>query len=159
MNPRLGFALFTVLCLGCGSPPAHLSEADIATIRRIEQEFVAASVARDFDRILAQRTADIVWYPPNAPAQNGPDAVRRFLSTNPPIIRFTATPVETKGYGGIAYNRGSYSATVVVGKDTIVDPGKYVQVWHRQLDGSWRIAFEAWNSDTPITAVVPPKKR
>jgi ketosteroid isomerase-like protein len=32
----------------------------------------------------------------------------------------------------------------------IADTGKYLEVWRRQLDGSWLIAWETFNSSLPV---------
>jgi ketosteroid isomerase-like protein len=32
----------------------------------------------------------------------------------------------------------------------IMDRGKYVAVWKKQADGSWKVAAESFNSDLPV---------
>ena len=29
------------------------------------------------------------------------------------------------------------------------DDGKYIEIWKRQADGSWKIAYDIFNSDLP----------
>ena len=143
-----GLAAAAAVSTSCQTTGA-ISEADQVEIRRIEQEFATAVVTNDIDKILAQRTADIVWYPPNSPVLTGRASIRKSLEANPPSIRFAVTASHTEGYGDLAYNRGTYTATSVIATDTLTDRGKYLQVWRRQRDGSWLIAAEIWNSDTP----------
>jgi uncharacterized protein (TIGR02246 family) len=147
------------LVMGCASGDDRLSEADVAAIRAIEQEFAQASIARDFDRVLAQRTDDIVWMPPNSPALVGKDAVRQALEANPPASGFVITSEQTEGSDDLAYDRGTYVYSVVVGTDTVNEGGKYLQILRRQPDGSWRLAVEIWNANQPPPPPAPAPAR
>jgi uncharacterized protein (TIGR02246 family) len=120
----------------------------VAAIRHVEQEFVQAQLAGNLDSVLALRTADIVWLAPNAPFLAGKAAIREFLqkSGSPLMTHFEVTPLWTEGRGDLAYNRGKYTATMVAGRDTTQEVGKYLQIWRRQDDGSWRIAVDIWNA-------------
>jgi ketosteroid isomerase-like protein len=35
------------------------------------------------------------------------------------------------------------------------DRGKYVTVWRKQADGSWRVVRDVFNSDLPVPGPVP----
>ena len=56
--------------------------------------------------------------------------------------------------GDYAIERGTYMWTLHpktgTGSD-IVDNGKYVTVWERQADSSWKIVRDIFNSDRPGT--------
>jgi ketosteroid isomerase-like protein len=42
--------------------------------------------------------------------------------------------------GDLAYETGSYSFTIVPeGKEARVVKGRYVEVWRKQMDGSWKM--------------------
>ena len=32
----------------------------------------------------------------------------------------------------------------------IPDHGKYIEIWRRQSDGSWKVALDIFNSDLPL---------
>jgi ketosteroid isomerase-like protein len=134
-----------------------LSEADIAAINQLGTDFVQATLARDFDRILAQRTDSVVWMPPGAPAIKGKAALRQFLEAGPRAVRFEATPVYTDGRDDLAFARGSYVYAAEAGADTVTETGKYVAVLFRQPDGAWLVGLEMWNSDAPPPAPTSPE--
>ena len=42
---------------------------------------------------------------------------------------------------------------------TVNDTGKYVCVWKKQADGSWKAEVDTWNSDLPVVAAAPVGKK
>jgi len=65
--------------------------------------------------------------------------------------------------GDVAYSYGTYasSATGPDGKP-MQDKGKYVTVYRKQADGSWKAVVDTFNSDLPMTpppAPAPQKKK
>ena len=61
-------------------------------------------------------------------------------------VKFTTQDVEVSG--DIAVETGTYSMTVgPKGQKGAADSGKYITVWKRQADGSWKIHRDISNSD------------
>jgi uncharacterized protein (TIGR02246 family) len=61
--------------------------------------------------------------------------------------KFTTDNVEVSG--DLAVETGTYSMTVVPkGAKAMPDAGKYITVWKRQSDGTWKIYRDISNSDT-----------
>ncbi len=61
---------------------------------------------------------------------------------------------EVEASGDWAFVRGTYTQTVTPkagGAATLVD-GKFLAIWKRQADGSWKMYIDCFNSN------VPPKK-
>jgi uncharacterized protein (TIGR02246 family) len=146
--------------VACQQRPAPLTDAEVAEIRRVEQQFVRAELAGNIDSVLALRTPDIVWLAPNAPFLAGKPAIRGFLEKSGiRLTSFEVTPLWTEGRGDLAYNRGKYASAAVAGGDTTKETGKYLQIWRRQDDGSWRIAVDIWNTDSPPPPTVTPRRR
>ena len=59
----------------------------------------------------------------------------------------------------IAYEYGTYSLDTI-GKDGKVSTqtGKYVVVWKKQPDNTWKVAIDTDNSDAPPPAPAPPAR-
>lgn len=75
--------------------------------------------------------------------------VGRILSRSITDIQFDI--VEVGGAGDIAYVYGKYSLTMAPeGKEPVKDIGKYIEIWNRQPDGSWKVALDIFNSDLPL---------
>ncbi|MBA2471329.1 MAG: hypothetical protein H0V41_03460 [Pseudonocardiales bacterium] len=52
--------------------------------------------------------------------------------------------------GDLAYSTGTYAFA-----NPPIDKGKFVDVWKKQADGSWKAVIDIFNSDLPVT---PPAK-
>jgi len=137
----------------CGSAQsAALSEADRAAIRQAHAEAVKAANSGNWPGWVAQFADDGAVMPPNADAVQGRAAILKWAESYPPISDFQANLVEIEGTSTIAYVRGSYSLKVTPPGVTvpIADKGKFIEIWRKQADGSWKVAHDMFNSDVPL---------
>ncbi len=66
-------------------------------------------------------------------------------------------PVEIDFKEGLAYEIGIYSLKFQPKSENqaqaivlnVTETGKYITVWKHQMDGSWQIAVDIWNTNTP----------
>ena len=104
----------------------------------------------DLDKFTSFLSSNANFYPPHAPAQRGADAFRRAfgeLRKMPGFsLSWTAENAEVASSADIAYSTGTYTATI--GGTT--DSGKYLTIWRKQADGSWKVIEDMFNSDLPI---------
>ena len=58
--------------------------------------------------------------------------------------------LEVSSSNDMAYTMGSYQ-TRLMGEDgkLATEPGKWLSVWKKQSDGSWRIVADTYNTDIP----------
>ena len=91
-----------------------------------------------------------VMLPPNGVAVQGRQAIQKWMGEFPPISEFKLEAVDVDGRGDVAYARGNYSMTLSPpGIAPIRDHGKWVEVWRKQADGSWKMRWDIFNSDVP----------
>jgi uncharacterized protein (TIGR02246 family) len=134
------------------APPVDTRAADEAAIRAASAAWSKASTAKDLDKAVAFYSDDAVQMPPKVPAIKGKEAIRKswtpMLAMPGPGLSFQTAAVEVARSGDIAYETGSYdfSTTDKKGK-TSDEKGKYVVVWKKQTDGSWKAAIDMDNSD------------
>ena len=90
--------------------------------------------------------------PPNGEAVRGRDAIIAWNENFPPYDDLQFTQVEVDGSGDMAFVYGTYSMVMTVseGEEPANDRGKYIEIWRRQADGSWKVALDIFNSDMPI---------
>ncbi len=114
-----------------------------AKIRALDAEWQSAVTAKDLDRTVSFYAQDAVMLIPGAALARGPDAIRaswKLTLADPNFaVKFSPLDVQADRYGHMAYEIGEYLFT---GSDSQgharTSKGKYVGVWSRQSDGSWK---------------------
>lgn len=131
------------------------------TIRDSDAQWSAAAAARDVDKLISFYGEDAVVLPAHATIATTRDAIRKIfqnlLSTPEINLTWKPTKVDVAGSGDIAYSLGTYDLTAPdeSGK-TVADHGKYVAIWKKQRDGSWKVVTDIWNSDLRFPSSPPP---
>jgi ketosteroid isomerase-like protein len=162
MEKRLVLMMGMAVCLefsgGC-QRPVGLSEADRTAIRRADQtdRSMKMMIAKDWKGDLDLYAEDAIQMPPNQVAVQGKAAILAWDEAFPPFSNFQEKSLEVEGQGNMAYDRGTYSMTVTLaGKEPIEEHGKYLTIWRKQADGSWKISRTIYNSDLPLPAPEKP---
>jgi uncharacterized protein (TIGR02246 family) len=132
--------------------PVDTRAADEAAIRAASLAWSQASRAKDLDKSVAVYTEDAVQMSPKAAAVHGKDAIRKgwtqMFAAPGPGLSFQTTSVEVAKSGDIAYETGTYDfATTGKNGKTNDEKGKYVVVWKKQSDGSWKAAVDMDNTN------------
>jgi ketosteroid isomerase-like protein len=141
-------AMTLALVLACSPIPAlagGLSNSDIAAIHTARAARSAAIAAGDAAAAAAVATEDGVILPPSLPPRQGQAALHEWF-TNFPFRSLVFTSIEIDGANGMAYDRGTYEGTLRNGG---VTQGKYLWIWKKQSNGSWRVAIAMWNLNAP----------
>jgi len=147
--------LITVSCciaiLGCDTKVDL--EAERATVLRIDKEWSSAvAEGRDQDRIVSFWADDAVVYPPGFPAVVGKEAIRQYIAESFKIPGFSlgwvSTQVTVSPGGDFAYTTGKNHFIVndSEGKP-VTSYGKFVTVWRKEVDGSWKSVIDIWNAE------------
>jgi uncharacterized protein (TIGR02246 family) len=152
--------LLSFLTLACAGPtPEQTAPAapDPATVRQA----IEAANARQIDAILkgdvegaaANYAEDAIFMNPGAPAAQGKAALVALFDGMIQATTFSDVRMQTNDVvvgGDLAVENGSYRWTLTPkGGKPMPDSGKYMTVWRRQADGSWRIIRDINNSDVP----------
>jgi uncharacterized protein (TIGR02246 family) len=124
----------------------------INAIDRTREMHVAALNANDALAWAGCFAPDAVQMPPNDAANVGIDSIRAWTTGMLTAFRVEfALDVEELEVtdGAWAFERGGYTITLTPagGGDAVRDRGKYITIYARQVDGSWLIARDIWNSD------------
>ncbi len=149
------FVLVMVVAVACtpAGEETATAEADVEAIIRAHREYRAAFNAGDLDSLQTFVTDDVVWMSPGDPLLIGKEAIRRW--DEPLFDRFTFeytfSSDEVVVAGNWAFERGAFALTLIpkAGGESFHASGKYVWIWQRQADGSWKNARAIWNRDSP----------
>lgn len=132
--------------------PGNLSAQDEAAVRAVGSEWTRAASAGDGNAIGALYASDATLLPPMEPIRHGESAKQYWIDfTNgfSGTIEFTATAVE--GRGGLAYEVGTYQSRLTPkkagAKPLPTEEGKYIVIYKKEADGSWKIIYDIWNAN------------
>lgn len=88
--------------------------------------------------------------PPNGEMASGGDAIRTiFGGLIDAGISGDLTSIDAKISCDMGYDVGTYT---LMDGDTVVDTGKFIEIFHRGDDGKWLITNDMWSSDLPPIA-------
>lgn len=129
------------------SAPSQLMDADRA--------FAAAAAARGLDGWMSFFAPDAVRLTPGAEPVRGTDAIR--ASDAPtfanPAVRLTWAPVDgglfADGSHGWTIGRYEVHRRAADGSDTVAGRGRYVTLWRREANGTWRVILDTGSPDPP----------
>lgn len=138
-----------VLC-SC-APPKH----DVAQVRKIIEEMTKKSekemIAGVMDTTFANYTQDAMSMPNNGPMLKGKTAIREYymqmMATGMKFSNVSFTTTDVQVSGDFAYEVGTYAMTMQMPQmGEMSEEGKYLTVYEKAQDGTWKIKVETWNS-------------
>jgi len=132
--------------------------ADVRAVKDLLAGYPKASMAKDagfFESTYYQD--DAIRLQPNGLPVRGKEEIVKWTNNN--FANYTQTDIllgvdEVLSSGDLAVARGTYTGTSAPRASDLPansDPTKWVGVYKRQPDGSWKCAFDIWNSDAPAT--------
>jgi len=128
-----------------------MSHGEKAALLERDREWAAlASEGKDVERILSFWTDDAKVFPVGLPVVEGKQAIREFVtgSLSIPGFRISWEPAEVvvAPSGDMGYTTGRNHLTMPDASGNLqTDNGRYVTVWRRESDGTWRCLIDIWN--------------
>jgi uncharacterized protein (TIGR02246 family) len=152
---------FAIVCLASA---ADTKSAIEKALRDLDAQWSAAAEAKDLDKTVSYYAEDAIVMPPNASAATTKEAIRsawkEMLTSPGAAISWKATTVEVAKAGDLAYVSGTYEETMTdASGKPVKDRGKYVELFKKQADGTWKVVADIWNSDLPAPAPAPSEKK
>lgn len=137
------------------TPAAPASDADVASVRATieaaNQALTASMLKGDAAAATAHYAEDAIAMQPGMPAMRGRAAIQQGFQgmMGAMTIKAATFTIDDVMVGGdMAVETGHYTMTQQpTGGKAMDDAGKYIAVWKRQSDGSWKIVRDVNNSD------------
>jgi len=120
-----------------------------SAIEAANAKFSEAFARGDIKALSSMYTSDAIAFPPDSEMVRGNEAIGEYWkATRESGVRSAVlTTVEVSRSGDVAYEVGKVSLTIQpAGKEPATAMAKYVVVWKRQTDGSWKLHRDIWNS-------------
>jgi uncharacterized protein (TIGR02246 family) len=151
-------ALLSAGCGGGGSETPRTVDVgqDKQQVQAAGQRIWSAVARNDTAGLVAEYADDSIIFPPNAPMIQGKPAITTFLGDLFASTTFrdaVGTIADIRVSGDLAVETGHYAWTLVPpGGTPMPDKGKYVHVWARTPDGTWKVIRYFSNSDLAAPA-------
>ena len=147
---------FSVLT-GCNRSPVVDILAEAKAINAIEEQWDAAIIGKDADKIISFFAPDAVVMNQNAPSFIGLESIERsleswFADTTNHHNTFTSAidTIEFSASGDLAYARGTNRIKMSTSNGIVEDIDKWITIY-RKINGEWKVIVDIWNSDIPIS--------
>jgi len=131
-----------------------VQQAVRSRIEETNAEFSAVASRGDAAAIAALYTDDAVVLAPNAEMVRGKQAIKGLFDgmiqqLGPPQL--TLRTLQLDEVGDMANEIGEYTLKFQpAGGEPVTDIGKYVVIWKRQGDDSWKLHIDIWNTNSPL---------
>jgi uncharacterized protein (TIGR02246 family) len=152
----LSLALLTVACSTTPAPAPDTRAADVQAVKDVEAAWVKDAASKDAEKWASYFTDDGSGLYPGAATLHGKAAIRAamapyFADPNFALTFQSTRTVASKG-GDLVYSEGTYSMTMTdpKTKKPMTDKGKFLTVYAKQADGSWKAVADTFNSDSPM---------
>jgi uncharacterized protein (TIGR02246 family) len=123
-----------------------------AAIEVANAKFSEAFARGDAKALSAMYTSDAIAFPPDSEMIRGNEAIGAYWkATRDGGVQSAVLTTDDVGRSGdVAYEAGKVSLSIQpAGKEPTTATAKYVVVWKRQPDGSWKMHRDIWNSLPP----------
>lgn len=154
--------LIACLALAASAGPAsgQAAKADPhrARIEKLGKSFTDAFDRGDVAAVAGMYAEDAVVLPPDGDLVKGRAAIQGiwqgFRDMGGKSMKFTVLDVDASG--NLIVETGLAELQVQpAGAAAVTVPVKYVVVWKKQKDGSWKISRDIWNGMAAATAAAP----
>jgi ketosteroid isomerase-like protein len=122
-------------------------------LTQLDDDWSKAAATRNVDAVASFYAADAIAYPPNAPAAIGQPAAKEiwasYFADSTFSISWKTDHAGVSRSGDLGFTAGTYEDSFK-GPDgaPVTEKGKYVCVWAKQADGTWKAVHDIWNSDS-----------
>lgn len=153
------FLALAALSTGCSTAPAPVPDtraADVQAVKDVEAAWVKDLATKDADKFASYFAEDSRGLYPGGATLNGRAAIKAAIApmlADPNFaMSFQATQVIASKGGDMVYTHGTYTMTTTDAKTKkpMTDKGKYLTIYAKQADGSWKAVADTFNSDSPM---------
>jgi len=154
-KPSVVLAVVLLVSLFC---PILLAQGqgkkgEVDKVRSAADALADAYDRLDVEKILSLYAEDATYLIEDAEMLRGKEAIRKYFSQElPEKVEFKRDVVELKVEGELAYEIVNQVVTLQMkGQPPQTIPNKYIHVWKKQKDGSWKLLVDMFNRRTKPT--------
>jgi len=150
----LGGLALLLLAASCAPKAAPVDSAALArTLTQLDDDWSKAAATRDAATVAAFYAADAVAYPPGEPVAVGREAAQKvwaaYFADSTYTISWQTEHASVAESGELGFTAGTYQDSYRGPDGGMVEAkGKYLCVWKKQADGTWKATNDMWNADS-----------
>lgn len=154
-SPATLWTLILGVVIGCSPQPAIDLDAERTALMNADRAWAEAYAASESpaDVFAGQMTDEAVLLPPDAPLAQGREAIRAAISGLEATPGFSVTwgplVADVGGAGDLGFTRGTYHIELAGTDGPLMIDGKYLTIWRKQPDGTWKVVADMFNADGP----------
>ncbi len=125
--------------------------ADARALAKLDDDWSAAAATRDAAKVASFYADDALAYPPNEPVAVGRAAAQKVWAAYfaDPSYKISWKTTHAEVNGDLGFTSGPYEDSYKGADGKLVQgKGKYLCVWKKQKDGSWKALHDMWNADS-----------
>ena len=143
-----------VVLIAAVATNSYAEEGAESAAHQAHEAYTAAINANDLDALMDIMTEDVVFLAAHAAPMVGKAAVRPWVKGyfDAYHTHWQKTTQEFVVAGEWAFERYHYKSTDTprAGGEAFVDTGWGLVIYHHDPDGTWRVARDAFGTDTPL---------
>ena len=150
----------SISCNGTQEQAEQAEQVPVMDLSQVRQEIGEVNVKfgeavrlGDAAALASLYTEDAKLLPPNSEMIEGREGIKAFWGggLQMGIKDAILTTVEVFGMGDLVCEIGNYDLTIQPeGMDAIKDNGKFLVVWKKAMDGTWKLHVDIWNTSMPV---------
>jgi uncharacterized protein (TIGR02246 family) len=150
----LALAALAAGCSNAPAPPPDTRAADLQAVKDVEAAWVKDAAAKDADKWAGYFAEDGSGLYPGSGILNGKAAIKAYMTpflADPNFaLNFESTRAVASKGGDMVFTQGTYTMTMTnpKTKKPMSDKGKYLTIYGKQADGSWKAIADTFNSDS-----------
>ncbi len=144
-------ALLPVVLSGGAALAGGDMSAEAKVLVKLDDDWSKAAATRDAERVASFYAEDAVAYPPNEPVAVGRAAAKKVWAAYfaEPSFTISWKTTHAEVTGNLGYTAGTYEDSFKGPDGKLVkEEGKYLCVWRKQSDGTWKAVHDMWNADS-----------
>jgi ketosteroid isomerase-like protein len=141
------------LLLSTSCAPKVDTDALARALTQLDDDWSKAAATRNADTVASFYAADAIAYPPNEPMTIGQPAAKKvwasYFADSTFSISWKTDHAGVSKSGDLGFTAGTYEDSFR-GPDgaLVTEKGKYVCIWAKQTDGTWKAVHDIWNTDS-----------
>lgn len=146
-----GVAIGVLFATSCA--PKVDTDATAKALTQLDDDWAKAAATRNAETVASFYAADAIAYPPNEPVAIGQPAAMKvwaaYFADSTFSISWKTDHAGASQSGDLGFTAGTYEDSFRGPDGAMVhETGKYVCVWKKQTDGTWKAVHDIWNADS-----------